>query len=42
MNPEKQEIAQTLEHAREATEAILIDFIRKGEPVRFANQIYRY
>jgi 5'-methylthioadenosine phosphorylase len=42
MNPEKQEIAQTLEHAREATEAILIDFIRNGEPVTFANQIYRY
>ena len=42
MNPETEAIAQTLEHARAATEEILIDFICHGEPVSFKNQIYRY
>ena len=40
--PETKEIAETLDHARLATESILLDFIHNGEPVKFANQIYRY
>jgi len=42
VNPEIREIADTLDHARDATESILLDFIRYGEPVQFGNQIYRY
>jgi len=40
--PKKEGIAESLVQAREATEKILIDFIEHGEPVPFANQIYRY
>ncbi|PWN05328.1 5'-methylthioadenosine phosphorylase [Rhodohalobacter mucosus] len=42
INPEVRKIAETLVDAREATESILLDFIEHGEPVVFANQIYRY
>ncbi|NBC25743.1 MAG: 5'-methylthioadenosine phosphorylase [Bacteroidetes bacterium] len=40
--PQREGIAESLVQAREATEKILIDFIEHGEPVPFANQIYRY
>lgn len=41
-NPPKAEIKDTLERARTATEEILINFLRNGTPVEFANHIYRY
>ncbi|MFO7844963.1 MAG: hypothetical protein R6V27_00270 [Balneolaceae bacterium] len=40
--PVREGIAESLVQAREATEKILIDFMEQGEPVPFANQIYRY
>lgn len=41
-NPKQEEIADTLTHAREATERILRTFMEKAEPVSFGNQIYRF
>lgn len=41
-NPPEAEIKETLDRARTATEEILIDFLRNGEPVEFGNHIYRY
>ncbi|MFW6347798.1 MAG: 5'-methylthioadenosine phosphorylase [Cyclonatronaceae bacterium] len=40
--PQKEAIAESLVHAREATEALLIDFIQHGRSVPFANELYRY
>lgn len=41
-NPKEEEIGQTLENSRKATEKIIVDFIREGEPVPFGNDIYRF
>jgi 5'-methylthioadenosine phosphorylase len=40
--PQKEAIAESLVHAREATETLLIDFIQHGRAVPFANELYRY
>lgn len=42
INPEEKLIRQSLVDAREATEKILLSFMKEGEPVPFRNQIYRY
>lgn len=41
-NPPEEEIQESLIKARAATKEILIDFLQHGEPVEFANHIYRY
>ena len=41
-NPPEEEIWETLEEARSATEDILIQFLEQGDPVVFGNHIYRY
>lgn len=41
-NPPEEEIRETLIKANAATKDILIDFLQHGEPVEFANHIYRY
>lgn len=41
-NPQEEKIRETLIKARAATKDILIDFLQHGEPVDFANHIYRY
>lgn len=41
-NPPEADIRESLKQAREATEQVLIEFLRKGEPVEFGNYIYRY
>lgn len=41
-NPAEEEIGDTLAKAKDATEEILINFLQNGEPVEFANHIYRY
>jgi 5'-methylthioadenosine phosphorylase len=41
-NPPETEIRDTLDRARSATEKVLINFLCHGEPVEFANHIYRY
>ncbi|MDX1638260.1 MAG: hypothetical protein R3281_09835 [Balneolaceae bacterium] len=41
-NPPGEEIRDTLEKARDATESILLQFLENGEPVAFGNHIYRY
>lgn len=41
-NPPEEDIQDSLEHARSATEEILIDFLQHGKPVEFKNHIYRY
>ena len=35
-------LSDTLESSRQATEEIVIDFLKKGKPVAFGNQIYRF
>lgn len=41
-NPPEEEIQESLVKARAATKQILIDFLHHGQPVEFANHIYRY
>lgn len=41
-NPPEEEIQESLVKARAATKEILVDFLQHGEPVEFANHIYRY
>jgi 5'-methylthioadenosine phosphorylase len=41
-NPQEGDIEETLDEARAATESILIDFLQHGEPVEFANHIFRF
>jgi 5'-methylthioadenosine phosphorylase len=41
-NPAKEDIEETLKTARSATEEIFIDFLKNGQPVEFANHIYRF
>ena len=41
-NPPEEDIRETLEQARSATEKILLTFLREGEPATFGNHIYRY
>lgn len=42
INPEEKLIRQSLVDARQATEHILLTFMKEAEPVPFGNQIYRY
>ena len=41
-NPPEEEIQESLVKARAATKEVLINFLEHGEPVEFANHIYRY
>jgi len=42
-NPESGEaLSDTLDSSKNATEQIVIDFLKKGKPVAFGNQIYRF
>jgi len=41
-NPPEEDIRETLEQARAATEKVLLKFLQQGEPVEFQNHIYRY
>ncbi|MFU8813181.1 MAG: 5'-methylthioadenosine phosphorylase [Balneolaceae bacterium] len=41
-NPAKESIADTLTQARQATEEILVTFLKRGVPMPFTNQIYRF
>jgi len=41
-NPPETQIEESLVQAREATESILINFLKEGTPVAFKNHIYRY
>jgi len=41
-NPQKQKIGNTLKQSRKATEFLITQFLMKGEPVDFSNQIYRF
>lgn len=41
-NPPEEDIRETLEQARSATEDILLKFLQEGEPVEFGNHLYRY
>lgn len=41
-NPPEEDIRESLERAKAATEEILVDFLQQGKPVEFGNHIYRY
>jgi 5'-methylthioadenosine phosphorylase len=41
-NPAEEDIRETLEEARSATENIILKFLSEGKPVEFGNHIYRY
>jgi len=41
-NPDGQGLADSLRDAREATAEILLEFLRRGEPVPFGNHIHRF
>lgn len=41
-NPRQDEIGKTLKESKSATQQIILGFIKKGEPVPFLNQIYRF
>ena len=41
-NPDAASVADSLVRAREATERLVVGFLRHGEPVPFANHVFRF